>query len=144
MSPFHVSPLRPYIDLLLPPAISLSSQSLHPHRPFHIFPYFLCVFFKSSPLTFFLSRGSTVYIINVISSERFSVSILHPSPWSLSVFSSVISSHEIPHSFSSSTLYSPQSDSFLWVYFYLSLSLTLSMFFPPVPCNQCSVDERYD
>lgn len=72
-------------------------------------------------LTFFLSKGSTVYIINMISSERSSLSI------PLSVFPSLASSHDLPHAFFLSSLYFAQSDSFLWVYFYLPTSLPLSL-----------------
>lgn len=49
---------------------------------------------------------------------------LHPPPGSLCV------SRDLPHA---STLCSPRSDSFLWVYFYPSLSLCLSPFPPQSP-----------
>lgn len=67
----------------LPSALLLSSQSFHPSQPDAMHPPFPLI----HTLTFFLSKGSTVYIINMISSERSSPSIPHVStlfPLSLS------------------------------------------------------------
>lgn len=134
---FFMSPLRPCIDLLLPPA--LSSQSPHPLRPIHILPSFLPLI---RALTLCLSKGCTVYIINVISSERSSPSILRSSPLSLSVFPSLTSSHDLLHSLSlllCVTLNLTHSFGSIFI------SPSLSMSPPRSPtCNQHSVDERYD
>lgn len=128
---FYVCPLRPCIDLLFtsitPPLISIPSSIptlALPPFPFSFIPLI-------HTLTFFLSKGSTVYIINMISTERSSPSIPEASALSLSVFPSLTSSPDLPHSLSS-LLWYPQSDSFLWVYFYLSLTLYVSLPLSPV------------
>ena len=133
---FHVclSQLRPGVDLLLPPALLLSLSI----PPTSSFPLILA-------LTFFLSKGSTVYIINVISSERSSPS-LDPPPLPLSAFPSLPSSHDLPHSlFLFISLNLTHSYGSIFISFSLSLSLCLCCS-PPSSrtCNQFSVDERYD
>lgn len=97
---FYVCPLRPCIDLLFtsiaPPLISIPSSIptlALPPFPFSFIPLI-------HTLTFFLSKGSTVYIINMISTERSSPSIPEASALSLSVFPSLTSSPDLPHSFS--------------------------------------------
>lgn len=131
---FYVCPLRPCIDLLFtsitPPLISIPSSIptlALPPFPFSFIPLI-------HTLTFFLSKGSTVYIINMISTERSSPSIPEASALSLSVFPSLTSSPDLPHS-SSRLFYGTLNltHSFGSIFISPSLSMFLS---PSVPYMQ--------
>lgn len=103
---------------------------IHPDPCASSFPF---LFHSSNPYSHFLPL-QRIHCLHNQHDFHWEVFSLHP--WGLSPFSLSLSFSHIlswpPPLFPSSLLWYPQSDSFLWVYFYLSLTLYVSLPLSPV------------